>query len=518
MTDVFARKASLLHDIHRRHTMRSPKSLLASATALGTILALTLSTAQAAAAASATYGPTLPRASTDRADDDARPQVHLIYVLPSDGQDRALDTNGTITNTVTSFNTWLAAKTGNRPLRLDTYQGSLDISFLRLDRTDSEMASHGAYVRDQIEVATKAAGFDAPNKIYAVYYDGTSNWACGGAAWPPALVGNVAAMYLHGLPNASTPCDTQRFASAGASPTYMEFAMLHEIVHTMGFVATCAPNSWRGGHTSDDANDLMWAGDGAWAPSGWANVVLDRGNDDYYGHENAGCADLDDSDYLVQASPSCGLPGVPTYGFYTPSALSTNATPTVPTMVRWKAASGTACRYDLERQESAGWKTVYSGSALGFKSMASLGGFPAHRVRSRDSAGKTSVWAVAVASTLDGYPETSASYTGTFTRQNNAAYWGGAMTSTKAVGASSSMAFTGQSIALVGTKCAACGSMKIYIDGVYKATVSEYAGTSKHRQVVGQWAVTRGDHRITVVNVGTSGRPTMTIDGFTVLR
>jgi hypothetical protein len=252
-----------------------------------------------APSASAVYGPNLPRATSDRPDGVTGSQVHIIYVLPSDGADHFLDTNGTIKNTVSSFQTWLDIQTPGRSLRFDTYQGSLDISFYRMTRTNAEIASQGDFVRDAIEDETMAAGFNAPNKIYAVYYDGRSKKACGGGAWPPTLRGNVAALYLNGLPNDPNPCRNNNFAAAGGPPTYWEFAMLHEILHTLGFVATCAPNHTRAGHTSENGNDLMWAGDGNWIPDGYEAAVLDFGRNDYYDHSNTGCLDFADSMFLT---------------------------------------------------------------------------------------------------------------------------------------------------------------------------------------------------------------------------
>jgi len=71
-------------------------------------------------------GPTPPSASsrstTDRLDDITGAQVHVVYVLPSDGQDRQLDTNGTLRNTVGSWQTWLSGQTAGRVWRLDTYR------------------------------------------------------------------------------------------------------------------------------------------------------------------------------------------------------------------------------------------------------------------------------------------------------------------------------------------------------------------------------------------------------------
>jgi hypothetical protein len=275
---------------------------LARVVILVALLCATGAVAGSALAMDSGYGPVLARSTVDRPDDVRRKsQVHVMYVLPSDGADGALDTDGTLRNTVSSFQSWLAGKTeGKQALRIDTFSGSLDVTFVRLSRTDEEIASFGLFVRELIEAELEAAGFTAENKVYAVYYDGTSHFACGGAAWPPTVPGRVTALYLRGLPEGPVPCSSNQFAGPGGPPTYLEFAMLHDIVHTLGFVPTCAPNHWRAGHVSDDPNDLMWAGDSPWAPSGWENVVLDSGNDDYYRAHVRGCLDLARSSFLAR--------------------------------------------------------------------------------------------------------------------------------------------------------------------------------------------------------------------------
>ena len=63
--------------------------------------------------------------------------------------------------------------------------------------------------------------------------------------------------------------------------------MLHELMHTLGLVATCAPHQTRNGHVSDSPTDLMYACDEPWAPS-----VLDVGRDDYFGTNRQDCLDL----------------------------------------------------------------------------------------------------------------------------------------------------------------------------------------------------------------------------------
>ena len=236
----------------------------------------------------------LPRDPNDSPDDVAGPQIHVIYALPSDGTDRSLDQDGTLTGTVASWNAWLAGQTGGRNFRLDTSSGMLDITFVRVPETDAQFDANGVYIRDELERQLHALGFNQPQKIYAVYYDGRSSVTCGSAPWPPDLAGNVAAMYLHGLFSGPVPCDTNRWGSVG-NPGYLEFAMVHEIMHSLGFAPTCAPHHTRRGHVSEPTNDLMYAGDAFWS----LPATLDVGRDDYFNAHIPGCLDLSDSPYLA---------------------------------------------------------------------------------------------------------------------------------------------------------------------------------------------------------------------------
>jgi hypothetical protein len=238
----------------------------------------------------------LPRSEVDRLDDVRGPQIHFLYVVPADGEDRGLDQNGTLAASVAHFQGWLAGQTGGANLRVDTYQGELDINFKRLAQTDAELAAGD--VREGLEQRLNEAGFVRPNRIYAVYYDGSSRQACGGAFWPPEYRGNTVAMYLRrGLYR----CDHFVFAPPGAPPKYWEFAMLHDIVHGLGYVARCAPHFGRDstGHVSDFVNDLMYTGPGGWE----LPPTLDVGRDDYYGHGRADCPDLARSPYLTSTPP-----------------------------------------------------------------------------------------------------------------------------------------------------------------------------------------------------------------------
>ena len=240
-------------------------------------------------------GAALPRSEVDRLDEVRGPQIHFLYVVPADGEDRRLDEQGLVESSVGLFQGWLAGQTGGPNLRVDTYQGSLDVSFRRLTQTDAAIAANGAFVREAVERDLNAAGFTQPDRLYAVYYDGSSTYSCGGAFWPPAIQGNTVVMYLRGTPN----CFSNALAAPGSPARYWEFAMLHDILHGLGIVGTCAPHQHRSGHVSDFANDLMYAGDSPWG----LPPTLDIGRDDYYGHGRSDCPDLARSPYLTANPP-----------------------------------------------------------------------------------------------------------------------------------------------------------------------------------------------------------------------
>jgi hypothetical protein len=240
--------------------------------------------------------PTLPvlqeRSTTDRADDVNGYQVHIMYVVPSDGVDRHYDTNGFLDISVASFEKWMSLHTGGRQFRMDTYQGALDISFFRLAETDAQVASHGAFVREQIQMELNAAGFNKPEKLYAVYYDGTSTFSCGGSAWPPTITGDVTTLYLKGA-YGSVHCTDNAFTSSVNSPGIQEFSMLQEIFQTLGAAALCAPHEIPNGKVSDSNADILYGSSLPWRPS-----KIDVGNDDYFDTKNPNCLDIAKSVFI----------------------------------------------------------------------------------------------------------------------------------------------------------------------------------------------------------------------------
>ncbi len=256
--------------------------------------------ANATASASAAYAlRILPRSTTNRTDESTSPRIKLLYLIPNDGTDRGLDTNATIHRTISSGQRWLASQTAGRSIRYDVATGGLDITFVRLPRTDAAYYSYNGFIRDTIEKDLRAAGWTQANVLLLGYYDGRHIDRCGSAAWPPNLVGSFAGIYLRGLPNAANGCANNPFAaSPTAAPGYLEFTAQHEIFHLLGVVSTAAPNHALSGHVGNDPTDLMYAGPLVWRPS-----TVDVTKTNYYNPTGlpGTVANFSNSPYVVAA-------------------------------------------------------------------------------------------------------------------------------------------------------------------------------------------------------------------------
>jgi hypothetical protein len=267
------------------------------------------------------------RAEMDLPDDSPDPQVRVLYVIPSDSADDQFDTDGKICNSTLGWTQWLQDQTEGRRLRLDTSGDVLDIGFVRLEVTDAVM--HGssseldvqtgfAYVRDRIELELLQMGQLVPHKIYAVYYGGTSEYSCGGGAYPPLIIDQVGAMYLGGDIPGFPACDSQPWGEPDLVPRYIDYGMLHEMLHTLGLVDLVAPNQHSSGHAFDEAeaapqSDVLYAqrpgmDDPGWGVNEPGGLVLDLGRDDYFEQPNAEIVDLARSVFLEPTPPDAVFP------------------------------------------------------------------------------------------------------------------------------------------------------------------------------------------------------------------
>lgn len=238
------------------------------------------------------------RVMGDRPDEVSGRSVHVVYVISSDGVDRRLDENLNLHWSIQTGLSWLAANTSGFTLRLDTYHGMADISFLRLNYTDAQLAN--ADVRLMIQRALLSSGRLDSEKIYLAYYDGSHNKACGGASWPPRVPGQVAAMHLNGLDGR---CVRPFVQSESQAPGYWEMAAVHDLLHVLGIVSPDAPN-----HTDEypghvpDPNDLMYTGTAPWQVG---SLRVGISGVDYFGASvGQGIVDLSLSPFLARVTPN----------------------------------------------------------------------------------------------------------------------------------------------------------------------------------------------------------------------
>ena len=236
------------------------------------------------------------RSTVDQPDDVVGNQVHVMYVLPSDGVDQSFDSDDTLNASMGLAQNWFAGQTSNRRVRYDTYRGSLDVTFARLSRSDAQFLSFGQAIRDALQADLLAAGFNDPQKIYAVFYGGGSPRSgvqipCGQGGYP------IAAIYLACLLERS---DIQSLIPIHGLPKILGLGMIHEVFHNLGVVPPCAPH-YTASHVSDDPRDIMVTslsvqlavyGDASFLP------ILDVGRDDYYEHTHSGCLDMAKSAFL----------------------------------------------------------------------------------------------------------------------------------------------------------------------------------------------------------------------------
>jgi hypothetical protein len=120
------------------------------------------------------------------------------------------------------------------------------------------------------------AGFNNPKKIYVNFGDYSY------AEWP----------YSAGFPIFNI------FSTASGSrlnKSEVGYFLLHEALHSMGGIYSCSPKHVNGHNTKKSSDMMSLQGDGR-------NMTLDPKNDDYWGHKNLSCPDLQDSVYFTPTS------------------------------------------------------------------------------------------------------------------------------------------------------------------------------------------------------------------------
>jgi subtilisin len=143
------------------------------------------------------------------------------------------------------------------------------------------------------------------------------------------------------------------------------------------------------------------------------------------------------------------------------------------------------------------------------------------RVRAQDSDGDWSPWvetAVAVLPSSVSDRSTGLAYRGTWRQNTSSPATNGSITTSSTAGATVRYRFTGLGVAVVAPTSATRGKARVYIDGVYRATIDLRTSTLQHRRVVyARTFSTTGTHTIELRVLGTAGRPMVSLDAFVVL-
>ncbi|MFF7054145.1 peptidoglycan recognition protein [Streptomyces griseorubiginosus] len=115
--------------------------------------------------------------------------------------------------------------------------------------------------------------------------------------------------------------------------------------------------------------------------------------------------------------------------------------------------------------------------------------------------------------------ETSATKSGSWTSRSSSSYLGGKSYSSGSKNASLTWTFTGRSAAWVVSRASTSGQAYVFVDGTKVATVDLKSSTTKYRQAIWtkSWS-SSAQHKIKIVVVGTSGRPTITTDGLVYVK
>lgn len=259
------------------------------------------------------------RAFTDRPDESSLPQVHVYYVLAKDSPDERVDVNGAIHASLDSGNRWLQAN-GGKSIRYDTFQGRIDVTFVRLEQTEAQLWMEPG------DPTTKCRGVPCPfmpivvshlrarglaptGDISVVLYGGQTTPASR-PEWPGCgYAGGMERAVVYPIGQISmvtgrTECmGPDTIATVPQSGNTLGLSVIHEIFHVLGAVGA-SPNSdsdgSHGGHIRNDSTDLMGGSTGT--------VRLDPGRDDYWGHGRPGVVDVSKSVFLAPSEPDAVFP------------------------------------------------------------------------------------------------------------------------------------------------------------------------------------------------------------------
>lgn len=198
---------------------------------------------------------------------------------------------------------------------------------------------------------------------------------------------------------------------------------------------------------------------------------------------------------------------------------------TVPVRVSWSGSDPDGDRirsYTLQRSYDGGrnWTTVRTTDSDATTVDVRPDGDLRFRVRATDARGRTGGYAASRTMRLALRQQGDAHFSGSWSLTSSDDKSGGTARKAAREGASATFAFTGSRVAWIGTEDDDRGRAKVYVDGTYRGTVSEYASSRHARRVVWSATLAPGRHTVHIVLTGThrSGATSaVEVDAFVVL-
>ena len=258
------------------------------------------------------------RSFKDKLDLYAGNQFHPIYLLPCERDDREYDINNKIESSLVAINYWLKEQTLNQKIKFDrSIDGEIDITFLRVNKTmdwfgdlhNKDKTKNITEVSNKIEKLINDNSnlfYNFSSKKFIIFFEGWEKRKyidydiCGKSRFE----GNIAIYYTYSrfkkyigddliLSNNERifSCTHKDHLNDNNDKTFgdAEATILHEMIHALGFPASCAKNN-KSFHVNDNKNDIMHKQSG--------KIYLDFNNDDYYNHQQKNCPDLKNSKFL----------------------------------------------------------------------------------------------------------------------------------------------------------------------------------------------------------------------------
>lgn len=181
-------------------------------------------------------------------------------------------------------------------------------------------------------------------------------------------------------------------------------------------------------------------------------------------------------------------------------------------------------KYKLQRSVDGGaWQTLSlpTPKARSLPVLLAPGHRYLYRVRAKDKYGNVGLWdyGPVLRPRLFGDTHPAITYTSPWSLVDDATALGGALHEASAPIAYARFSFEGRAIAWVAETGPGKGRAKVYVDGSLLATIDLGGASDVSRRLVFRrhWSSV-GTHKLKIVVEGTLGRPTVTLDGFAVLK